>query len=252
MPSGDAIRSWFPEMLEGLAEKWSPSLSWEEWAVLCREMTELRTRIRKERRISGQKMFCKGCGEVKEMVPLPIGIRSMLFALKKVKLLDDDQLVRLDKEWKKHQRIHGLDNLGTPKCESKTEGRKDSHCVCGAGDASGATSHESRRSGNERNPVRKGSGKQSPLAAPSANPATRLNEDDFDPYSGMAEPEYYWCVHCERTYRRGQHRTVGDRFMCRYEDCDGSVFADGVGWEAILHAHPEYPAKPKPNTHYPQ
>lgn len=95
-------------MIEVLGKKWSPSLSWGDCAVLCGELLELSTRIRKERSISGQKMFCKNCGEVKEMGPLPIGIRSMLFALKKAKLLDDKQFVRLDNDWKKHKRLQGL------------------------------------------------------------------------------------------------------------------------------------------------
>lgn len=72
----------------------------------------------------------------------------------------------------------------------------------------------------------------------------------FDPYSMIPEPDYYWCVHCGRTYRRGDHRTVRTRELCHYADCDGSLFADGIGWEAVLIAHPEYPAIPEYRTYY--
>jgi hypothetical protein len=50
---------------------------------------------------------------------LPIGIRSLLFALRKVNLLDDEHFSRLDNEWKKHQRRHRLDSGGNPKGQNK-------------------------------------------------------------------------------------------------------------------------------------
>ena len=76
-------------------------------------------------------------------------------------------------------------------------------------------------------------------------------DDDFDPYSMIPEPDIYWCAHCDRTYRNGQFRRVGQRDLCPYDDCDGSVFADGMDWESIRQHHPEYPAVPEPNTDYP-
>jgi hypothetical protein len=121
MPSGDAVRAWFPQMHVHLKDKWSPSLSWDECAELCREMTNLRTRIRHEQGIKPPQMFCKGCGGVHGMEPLPIGIRSLLFALRKVNLLDDDGFARLDNEWKKHQRRHSLDSIGNPKNSKVSE-----------------------------------------------------------------------------------------------------------------------------------
>ena len=75
-------------------------------------------------------------------------------------------------------------------------------------------------------------------------------EDEFDPYSGQQEPDYYWCVHCARGYRNGQFRLKGEREMCPYEGCDGSVFADGMDWSDIRRGHPEYPEIPEPNKVY--
>jgi hypothetical protein len=115
MPSGDAVRAWFPQMHEELKMRWTPSLAWDECAQLCREMTILRAKIRKKQGIKSPQMICKGCGGVHGMEPLPIGIRSLLFTLRKLSLLDDEQFKKLDAEWKKHQRHHRLDSLGDPK-----------------------------------------------------------------------------------------------------------------------------------------
>lgn len=41
--------------------------------------------------------------------------------------------------------------------------------------------------------------------------------------------DFIWCLHCERTYRRGQYRLVNGFEMCPYPDCDGTTVLDG--WE---------------------
>ena len=124
MPSGDAQRAWFPEMLEELKEKWSPAMSWDECVNLCKAMTRRRTAIRKKRRITGPRMRCKNCGGVHDMPPPPVGIRSLLFALKRLDLLDDEQFELKDKEWKRHQRKHRLDSEGNPKQNKSREGKR--------------------------------------------------------------------------------------------------------------------------------
>ena len=49
-----------------------------------------------------------------------------------------------------------------------------------------------------------------------------------------------WCLHCERTFKKGTERTVYEAEVgsevshCHYEDCDGSELAgSGIGdfWE---------------------
>ena len=107
-------------MIENLKMNWKLSMSWEEYAVLARDMTDLKTKIRKKKGILSPRMFCKGCGGIHGMDPLPIGIRSILFALRKAELLDDDHFSRLDNEWKKYQRLHRLDCHGNPKEQNKS------------------------------------------------------------------------------------------------------------------------------------
>ena len=106
-------------MLEELKEKWNPEMSWDECANLCKAMTRRRAAIRRKRGITGPRMRCKNCGGVHDMPPPPVGIRSVLFALKKVGLLDDEQFALKDRDWKKHQRKNHLDSEGNRK-QNKT------------------------------------------------------------------------------------------------------------------------------------
>ena len=56
------------------------------------------------------------------MEPLPVGIRSLLFALQKLGVLDEDDFALKDKEWKKYKRKHGLDSRGNPEAEQAEDG----------------------------------------------------------------------------------------------------------------------------------
>jgi len=64
--------------------------------------------------------------------------------------------------------------------------------------------------------------------------------------------DYLWCLHCERTYKRGKFRKVGDLQMCPYEGCDGDTVLDAIDWENIRYHHPEYPQIPEEDKVYPE
>jgi hypothetical protein len=112
MPSGDAQRVWFPEMLEALKKQWHKGLSWEEVGVLCDQMQEMRDQIRQNRNIKPVRMFCKKCGKYSLTTPGRISMRSLLFALKKVEIVTEDKLKELDKSWKKYRKTQNLDPYG--------------------------------------------------------------------------------------------------------------------------------------------
>ena len=92
MPAGDAERAWFPEMLSELKVKWKPQMSWKECTDLCHKMPRFRESIWKERNIKPAKKWCTNCQEYHDSRPGPISIRSLLFALKKIKVIDDEEL----------------------------------------------------------------------------------------------------------------------------------------------------------------
>ena len=84
MASGDAQRAWFPEMTSKLSNKWDEGMSWKQCSVFCATMTKYRKQLRNEKKIKPAMKYCKNCGAYHEIEPLPISIRSMLFALKKI------------------------------------------------------------------------------------------------------------------------------------------------------------------------
>jgi hypothetical protein len=64
------------------------------------------------------------------------------------------------------------------------------------------------------------------------------------------EPDFLWCIHCERAYQHGDFRRAGGRQLCPYVSCVGAeVFA--WDWEKVRSANPDYPAEPSPGVVYP-
>ena len=67
-----------------------------------------------------------------------------------------------------------------------------------------------------------------------------------------AEPAHQlWCLHCERTYIRGEYRPIGGLQMCPYADCDGDVVIDAWEWSTVREQHPSYPENPVEGVVYP-
>jgi hypothetical protein len=62
---------------------------------------------------------------------------------------------------------------------------------------------------------------------------------------------FFWCLHCERTYRRGECREIDGLQMCPYDGCDGDTFMDAWAWESIREANPGYPVIPEEGKVYP-
>ena len=63
--------------------------------------------------------------------------------------------------------------------------------------------------------------------------------------------EYQWCLHCERAYKRGEHRLIDGLEMCPYEDCDGDTVLDGWAWPSVREGHSDYPEVPECGKVYP-
>lgn len=113
MASGDAQRAWFPEMLEDLKSYWKTDWSWKGFAVFCEAMTEKREQIKESRGIKPLRQRCKQCGG--RMVLPPISIRSALFAVQKLGLIDKDQFKKYEKDWAKFRKENSLDPYGNKK-----------------------------------------------------------------------------------------------------------------------------------------
>lgn len=118
MAAGESTRSWLPEMIEQLEQRWSRSLTWEEYSGICDQMTELRTQLRRKRGVKNPRMFCRHCNKAHEMIPGPVTIRSILFALRKRGLLTDQELKQMDAEWRRYRFKHRMDGCGRKRAES--------------------------------------------------------------------------------------------------------------------------------------
>ena len=127
MPSGDAQRVWFPEMLEELRTSWSRTMSWDELADFCARMTEMRKQIREARGIRPPKTRCPKCGKVSRSDISGVSIRSALFALRSKGVITDDEFKELDKSWMKYRKKNGLDAHGH-KPHSKGAHGTDTSC----------------------------------------------------------------------------------------------------------------------------
>ena len=112
MPAGDAQRAWFAEMLSELSRFWDNDPDWSEVIDFCNEMTLLRSSIWEQRGIKGPMMTCRNCGKKHAMTLPPISPRSLLFALRNIDVVTDDERKRLDKEWKRFRKDKNLNALG--------------------------------------------------------------------------------------------------------------------------------------------
>jgi len=62
---------------------------------------------------------------------------------------------------------------------------------------------------------------------------------------------YRWCLHCERAYKRGEHRMIGGLKMCPYDGCGGDTVIDSWSWPNVREGHPDYPSIPEIGKTYP-
>lgn len=68
---------------------------------------------------------------------------------------------------------------------------------------------------------------------------------------GFPEGTWVLCLHCERAYRVGEYRKIGDLQYCPYPECDGDAVLDPWTWKRIREIHPEYPEIPEKDKVYP-
>ena len=115
MPSGDAQRAWFPEMLAELEEFWTPEVSWEALIAFCTRMTMFRSEIQETRGIRHPMIYCPSCKQQHPAKLQDISPRSALFALQKIGLISDAEMKTLDRDWATYRRENNLDAYGSPK-----------------------------------------------------------------------------------------------------------------------------------------
>lgn len=125
MPSGDAQRTWFPEMIAVLRREWGSSMSLTELIALRDRLDAMLQAIRSTRKILTAMFLCPRCGNYGRARPPRVSVRAMLLALSRFEIASAEEVKMLEKSWKKHRRDLRLDLYGRPKV---TDAGSDHSC----------------------------------------------------------------------------------------------------------------------------
>ncbi len=117
MPSGDAQRTWFREMIDELRDQWHAALPFPALIELCGSLDTMLHKIRSERKILTPIMRCRCCGlEARQSEPR-VSVRATILALSRFGIASRDVTKRLEKDWAKYRKLNGLDLYGNSKSE---------------------------------------------------------------------------------------------------------------------------------------
>jgi hypothetical protein len=114
MPSGDAQRRWFPEMISLLRTRWRSDLSWSDIITLRDDLDAMLHDIRERREIRPPVFRCSRCGSVGPSEPGPLSVRAVILAVGRFDIITPDEVKALEKSWASHRRTAHLDLVGHP------------------------------------------------------------------------------------------------------------------------------------------
>ncbi len=112
MASGDAQRTWFPEMIEMLGQTWSPSMAEGEWLALRDRLDTTLQTIRSERHIVSAMMWCPHCQARHPSAPPKVSVRAMILALGRFGMASASEVKVLERRWSTYRKHHHLDRYG--------------------------------------------------------------------------------------------------------------------------------------------
>jgi hypothetical protein len=112
MPSGDAHRQWFPEMIEMLRQRWIPEPSWDDLALLAEQLDTMLHRIRKDRNIIPPMVTCPKCGAHGQARFNGITINATILAAGRFEVASQHEVKELSKRWGRYRKEHSLDHYG--------------------------------------------------------------------------------------------------------------------------------------------
>jgi hypothetical protein len=112
MPSGDAQRTWFPEMILRLQAEWHAGMSMSALVGLRDELDGALQRIRAGRNIQTPIITCSKCGLTGPAAEPHVSVRALILALARFEIASKDQTRALEKEWAAYRKQHQLDVEG--------------------------------------------------------------------------------------------------------------------------------------------
>jgi len=112
MPSGDAQRTWFPEMVSRLGREWVASMSCEELIALRDRLDHDLQTIRTDREILPPITKCPKCGKREREAPPKVSVRAMILALGRFRIAPMEAVRAAERSWKRYRAEHDLDLYG--------------------------------------------------------------------------------------------------------------------------------------------
>jgi hypothetical protein len=112
MPSGDAQRTWFPEMVVWLRSTWHEGVSMSTLISLRDEQDGMLQRIRTGRSIQTPIITCRRCGTTGRAAEPHVSVRALILALSRFGIASKDQTRALEKAWAEYRKQHRLDIEG--------------------------------------------------------------------------------------------------------------------------------------------
>jgi hypothetical protein len=112
MPSGDAQRTWFPEMIVRLRAAWHVGMSMPALIHVRDELNGTLHRIRADRNIQTPMTTCSKCGLTGPAAEPQVSVRALILALARFEIASKDQTRALEREWAAYRKEHQLDGEG--------------------------------------------------------------------------------------------------------------------------------------------
>lgn len=112
MPSGDAHRTWFPEMIDTLRREWHAGMSMAEVIRLRDRLDAMLQSIQSERKIRPPMMRCPKCGKREPAAAPRVSVRATILSLGRYDIASPADVSHLERVWIKYRRENGLDLYG--------------------------------------------------------------------------------------------------------------------------------------------
>jgi hypothetical protein len=108
MPSGDAQRTWFPEMVVRLRAEWHAGMSMPALINLRDELESMLHLIRDSRNIQTPIITCRRCGMTGPAAEPHVSVRALILALTRFEIAPKDETRAIEKAWATYRKQHRL------------------------------------------------------------------------------------------------------------------------------------------------
>ena len=131
MASGDAQRTWFPEMIEMLKDAWYPEISLEELISLRDRLDKTLQNIHRDKNIIPPMMWCPKCQKRHRSAHPKISVRATILAIGRFQVADQTEVKLIEKKWNTIRKQNQLDLYGKKAPGHNLTLERDQAITCG-------------------------------------------------------------------------------------------------------------------------